>query len=85
MGAASNGKRFTCLDCSDGDLCNDCHASWKKSDEEMKWCRGHVFYELPRPCWYGFKEGIVMENGATLPEVIGLLEVKFRNLLKDST
>ena len=46
-----------CLDCTDGDFCADCYASWKKSNGEMECCKGHIFYEIPRPCWFQFEKG----------------------------
>ena len=49
----------------------------------MEFCKGHTFYEIPRPCWYHFKEGVVMEDGSTLPEVIEFLEKRFTELLQD--
>lgn len=77
------GKRFICLDCIDGDFCADCYASWKESNGKMEACKGHHFYEIPRPCWYHLKEGTVTEDGRTLPEVIDFLEKTFKKLLED--
>lgn len=82
MGADMTGQRFTCLDCLDTDLCADCYATWEKSNGQMEYCKGHTFYELPRQCWYQFKEGIVMEDGSTLPQVIDFLEKRFTMLLE---
>ena len=48
----------------------------------MEVCKGHTFYEIPRPCWYQLKEGTVMEDGSTLPQVIDLLEERFTSLLE---
>jgi hypothetical protein len=76
------GLRFKCLSCLVTDLCADCHAAWKNSKGEMDFCNGHVFYEIPRPCWYQFEEGVVLENGSTLSEMIDFLEEKFAALLK---
>jgi hypothetical protein len=76
------GSRFKCLDCLIKDLCADCYAGWERSTDEMDFCKGHVFYEIPRSCWYQFKEGVVLENGSTLPEMIDLLEEKFTTLLE---
>ena len=76
------GPRYVCLDCINGDLCADCYASWKNSQEEMEYCKGHTFYEIPRSCWYGFKEGVVMPDGSTLPQVLDLLEERFTLLLE---
>lgn len=78
------GQRFACLDCLEGDFCADCYASWKKSNGEMDYCKGHTFYEIPRPCWYQFREGVVMEDGSTLPQVIDFLEERFTALLKSA-
>jgi hypothetical protein len=71
------GSRLDCLNCLTTDLCADCHASWEESRGEMDFCRGHKLYEIPWPCWYQFKVGVVLEDGSTLPEIIDLLEEKF--------
>lgn len=84
MGGDIRGQRFRCLDCLDADFCADCYASWKKSNGEMDYCKGHTFYEIPRPCWYQFREGVVMEDGSTLPQVIDFLEERFTALLKSA-
>jgi hypothetical protein len=75
------GKIFKCLNCLDTDLCAACYTTWHKSDGEMELCKGHTFYEIPRPCWYTFEPGIVTEDGETLPEVIEFLEDHFEGLL----
>ena len=77
------GPRFECLQCLDVDFCAGCYANWKKSNGELDFCKGHSFYEIPRPCWYEFKEDVVMEDGSTLPEVIDFLEERFAALLQD--
>jgi hypothetical protein len=50
--------------------------------EGKKMCEGHSFYEIPRACWYGFKEGVVMEDGSTLEDIINLLEKEFTTLVE---
>ncbi|KAF2731353.1 hypothetical protein EJ04DRAFT_566899 [Polyplosphaeria fusca] len=52
------------------------------SDGEMDYCRGHMFYELPRPCWYNFEESVVLEDGSNLPEMIDFLERDITALLE---
>jgi hypothetical protein len=81
-GANIKGPRFACLNCIDSDFCAYCHASWEKSNGELEICKGHRFYEIPRPCWYQFKEGVVMEDGSTLPQVIEFSHERFTTLLK---
>ena len=76
------GPRFVCLDCLCGDMCADCHANWEQSNGEMEYCKGHTFYEIPRPCWYHFAPGIVLEDGSTLSQVIDHLEETFTALLQ---
>lgn len=71
-----------CLDCVEGDLCAECYSSWQKSNGEMEHCKGHTFYEIPRPCWFGFKDGVVMGDGLTLPGVVDFLEERFTKLLE---
>ena len=66
----------------DTDLCASCYNDWKLSDGKMSFCRGHTFLELPRACWYEFEEGVVMEDGSTLPQVVDMLEQKFSMLLE---
>ena len=61
--------------------CADRPASRKKSDGEMDFCKGHTFYEVPRPCRYLFREGVVMEDGSTLAQTIEFLEQRFIALL----
>ena len=82
MGPEIRGSRFMCLDCADSDFCANCHASWEKADGEMEQCKGHTFYELPRPCWYHFEDGAAMEDGSTLPQIIDYLEKRFTMLLE---
>ena len=84
MGPNIRGSRFACLDCINGDLCADCYASWKKSNGEMEFCKGHTFYKMPRPCWYQLREGVVMEDGSTLSQVIDILEQRFTALLEST-
>jgi hypothetical protein len=84
LGPSIRGPRFVCLDCIDGDLCADCYASWEKSNGEMEFCKGHTFYEIPRRCWYNFREGVVMEDGSTLPQVIDFLIGRFTTLLENA-
>jgi len=76
------GKRFVCLECIDVDFCDDCYSNWEKSNGEIEFCKGHSFYEIPRPCWYQFSGGVVMEDGSTLPQVINFLEERFTALLE---
>ena len=83
FGTDIRGPRFLCLDCIGVDFCAGHYANWEKSDGEMDFCKGHRFYEIPRPCWYQFKDGVVMEDGSTLPEVIDFLEKRFTALLQD--
>jgi hypothetical protein len=71
-----------CLDCIDSDFCADCYASWEKSNGEMELCKGHTFYEIPRPCWYQLRAGAVMEDGSTFPQAISFLEERFTALLE---
>lgn len=66
------------------DFCASCYESWKVSGEEMEMCRGHSFYEIPRSCWYGFEQDVVMEDGSTLEDVIDLLVEKFTILVQAS-
>ena len=82
MGPEIRGSRYMCLDCADSDFCANCYASWEKVDGEMEKCKGHTFYKLPRPCWYHFEDGVVMEDGSTLPQVIDYLEKRFTMLLE---
>lgn len=77
------GKRFKCLVCSNGDFCADCYESWKQSNGNMEMCKGHSFYELPRPCWYRLKKGTVTEDGKSLSEIIEFLEKRFTALLEE--
>lgn len=76
------GARFVCLNCICTDLCADCYSSWEKSDGEMEFCKGHTFYEIPRACRYQLGEGVVMEDGSTLLQVVDTLEEKFTVLLE---
>jgi hypothetical protein len=71
-----------CLDCINVEFCAACHSGWKAKKEGIDMCKGHSFYEIPRPYWYSFEEGIVTEDGLTLGDVIGLLEKKFTALAK---
>lgn len=75
------GTRFRCLYCIDTDLCADCYKSWKQSNGDMELCKGHIFYQIPRPSWYELKEGMVTEDGKTLAEVVEFLEDTFTKLL----
>jgi hypothetical protein len=84
IGPDIRGPRFVCLDCIDGDLCADCYANWEKSNGEMEHCKGHKFYEIPRPCWYQFRERVVMEDGSSLPQVIDFLMERFSALLENA-
>jgi len=84
IGVDIRGSRFKCLNCLTTDLCADCHTNWEKSNGEMDFCKGHIFYELPRSCWYQFEEGVVLEDGSTLPDMIGFLEEKFAALLEST-
>ena len=82
FGPDIRGPRFVCLECICGDFCANCYDNWEKSKGEMEFCKGHTFYEIPRPCWYQFREGVVQEDGATLPQVIEYLEERFTALLE---
>ncbi|KAF2493875.1 hypothetical protein BU16DRAFT_58449 [Lophium mytilinum] len=75
------GTRYRCLNCIDTDLCADCYSSWQQSNGDMEFCKSHEFYETPRPCWYGLKEGTVTEDGKTLAELVSFLEDTFTMLL----
>jgi hypothetical protein len=81
LGQDIRGPRFVCLDCIDGDFCTDRHANWEKSNGEMDYCKGHTYFEIPRPCWYQFREGVAMEDGSTFPQVIDFLVERFTVLL----
>jgi hypothetical protein len=79
-GLIISGPRFPCLVCIDIEFCAACYSGWESSMGDKKICEGHSFYEILRPCWYSFKEGIVTEDGLTLEDVIKLLEKKFTAL-----
>ena len=77
------------MECIDVEFCAACYSNWKASKGKMckgkmEMCRGHSFYEIPRPCWYGFEQEVVMEDGSTLEDVINLLEEKFTALERAS-
>ena len=76
------GSRFVCLDCISGDFCAECYANWEKSNGAMEYCKGHTFYEVPRPSWHTFKDGEVLGDGSKLPQVIDVLEQRFTSLLE---
>jgi hypothetical protein len=83
-GTIISGPCFVCLDCIDVEFCAACHSGWEAERREITMCRGHSFYKIPRPCWYSFEEGVVMEDGSTLEDVIELLEEKFTVLERAS-
>jgi len=84
FGPDIRGARYICLDCIASDLCADCYTSWKASNGEMEHCKGHTFYQIPRPCWYQLEKGAVMEDGSTLDQVIDLLKKRFTWLLEST-
>ena len=84
FGPNIRGPRFVCLDCLCVDMCADCHANWEQSHGETEFCKGHTFYEIPRPCWYQLEPGIVLEDGSTLPQAIDHLEERFTGLLQSA-
>ncbi|CAI6281679.1 unnamed protein product [Periconia digitata] len=79
------GKRYRCLDCIDTDLCETCYKTWQLDKGDLSFCPGHTYHEIPRPCWYNFKEGVVAEDGKTLPQVIEYLKAEFSKLLQELT
>lgn len=81
FGPDIRGPRFVCLDCLDGDFCATCYAIWEQSRGQMDYCKGHRFYEIPRACYYQFKEGVVMQDGSTLPVLIESVQAKYNSLL----
>jgi hypothetical protein len=79
-GTIMSGPCFQCLDCIDVEFCAACYSGWEAGIGGKNMCEGHSFYEIPRSCWYSFEEGVVMEDGSTLEDVIELLEKKFTAL-----
>lgn len=81
-GPLIRGSRFECLDCIDSDFCSDCYVTWENSNGEMEVCKGHKFYQIPRSCWYGFKDNQIMVDGSTMEQVMSYLEKRFTELLE---
>lgn len=74
------GTRYTCINCINTDLCADCHTTWQNSRDQMDFCKGHTFRQIPRPCWYTLESEIVTEDGKTIVEVVEFLWNHFSEL-----